>query len=216
MDVDQLLTSTRSARKTLDLDAAVDLGEVGECLRIGLHAANGTNNQSWRWIVVADADQRRRIADLYREGYESMTGGPISDSLPLDTDFGRLMSSTEWLVYHLADAPLFVIPCFEPYLPRHDGDQLFYDATLYGSIFPAVWNVQLALRSRGYGSCITTMHLLRAAEVAKVLDIPDTYIQGCLLPVARLTVASTRPTPRKPLADVTALDRWDGPRMGEK
>ena len=149
MDVDQLLTSTRSARKTLDLEAAVDLDEVGECLRIGLHAANGTNNQSWRWIVVADADRRRRIADLYREGYESMTGGPISESLPLDTDFGRLMSSTEWLVYHLADVPLFVIPCFEPYLPRHDGDQLFYDATLYGSIFPAVWNVQLALRSRG-------------------------------------------------------------------
>jgi nitroreductase len=121
------------------------------------------------------------------------------------------MSSTEWLVDHLADVPLLVVPCFEPYLPRRDGDQLFYDATLYGSIFPAVWNLQLALRARGYGSCITTLHLMRAKEVARVLGIPDTHVQGCLLPVGRLRVASTRPTPRKPLADVTAVDGWNGP-----
>jgi len=211
MDVDELLTSTRSARKTLDLEAAVDLDEVGDCLRVALHAANGTNNQSWRWIVVSDAEQRRRIAALYREAYESMTGGGrVSDAIPADTDFGRLMSSTEWLVDHLAEVPLYVIPCYEPYLPRSDGDQLFYDATLYGSIFPAVWNLQLALRARGYGSCITTLHLLRAKEVAALLGIPDRYVQGCLLPVGRLRVAGTRPTPRKTLAEVTALDRFDG------
>jgi nitroreductase len=210
-DVDLLLTSTRSARKTLDLEAPVDLGEVGDCLRVGLHAANGTNNQSWRWIVVADAEKRRRIAALYRESYESMTGGGrVSELIPPDTEFGRLMSSTEWLVDHLSEVPVFVIPCFEPYLPRQEGDQLFYDATLYGSIFPAVWNVQLALRSRGYGSCITTMHLLRANDVAALLGVPDSFVQGCLLPVARLRVVSARPTPRKPLAEVTAIDGWEG------
>jgi nitroreductase len=213
-DVDQLLATTRSARKTLDLETPVDLAEVAECLRIGLQAPNGTNNQSWRWIVVADAARRRRVAALYREAYESMTGGGrVSDLVPVDTEFGRLMSSTEWLVEHLGEVPLFVIPCFEPYLPRTEGDQLFYDATLYGSIFPAVWNFQLALRSRGYGSCITTLHLLRAAEVAAQLDIPDTHVQGCLLPVARLRVAGARPAARKPLDEVTALDRWDGPPL---
>jgi nitroreductase len=140
-------------------------------------------------------------------------GGRISDALPAETEFGRLMSSTEWLVDHLAEVPLFVIPCFEPYLPRHDGDQLFYDATLYGSVFPAVWSLQLALRARGYGSCITTLHLLRAAEVAEVLGIPDTFVQCCLLPVARLRSAGARPAPRKPLDEVAVLDRWDGPAI---
>lgn len=43
MDIDQLLSSTRSARRTLDLGAPVDLDEVGECLQLALHAANGTN-----------------------------------------------------------------------------------------------------------------------------------------------------------------------------
>ena len=54
MDIEYLLTATRSARKTLDLDAPVDLGDIRECLRIGLQAANGSNQQAWRWLVVAD------------------------------------------------------------------------------------------------------------------------------------------------------------------
>src|SRR5689334_24888255 len=130
MDIDTLLTTTRSARKTLDVDAPVDLAEIRECLEIGLQAPNGTNQQSWRWLVVTDAARRAEIAALYREGYLSMTGGFVADLMPPD-DFGRVMSSTEWLVEHLAEVPVFVIPCFEPYVPRTDGDQAFHDATLY-------------------------------------------------------------------------------------
>jgi nitroreductase len=213
MNIDQLLTSTRSARRTLDLDAPVDMGEVADCLQIALHAANGTNQQSWRWLVVSGAEPRRLVAAHYRAAYESMTGGRIADSLPAGSDFGRLMSSTEWLVDRLADVPLFVIPCYQPYLPSDGDDDVFATATLYGSIFPAVWNFQLALRSRGYGSCITTLHLRRAKEVGDVLGIPDAYVQGCLLPVARLRVATLRPSPRKALGEVTAVDGWDGPPL---
>ena len=36
MDIEHLLTATRSARKSLDLDAPVDTDDVRECLRIGL------------------------------------------------------------------------------------------------------------------------------------------------------------------------------------
>ena len=60
MDIEYLLTATRSARKTLDLDAPVDIADIRECLRIGLQAANGSNQQSWRWLVVADPALRER------------------------------------------------------------------------------------------------------------------------------------------------------------
>jgi nitroreductase len=140
-----------------------------------------------------------------------MTGGMIAEELPPD-DFGRLMASTEWLVEHLAAVPLFVIPCYEPYIPRSAGDESFATATLYGSIFPAVWNFQLALRTRGYGTCITTMHLLRERDVRGLLGIPETYVQGCLLPVARLRRGHRfGPAPRRPIDDVVAIDGWDRP-----
>jgi nitroreductase len=214
LDIDELLTTTRSARKTLDLEASVDMGEVADCVRIALQAPNGTNQQPWRWVVVTDADRRSLLGSLYREAYLSMTGGHfIGVDDPGDTEFGRLMSSTEWLVEHLGDVPVLVIPCYEPYLPRLDGDDQFFNATLYGSVFPAVWNFQLALRSRGYGTCITTLHLARARQVGEVLGIPESYVQGCLLPVARLRVDHTRAAPRKPVREVTAIDHWDGPGL---
>lgn len=213
MEIDYLLTSTPSARKSLDLDAQVDIEDIRECLRIGLQAANGSNAQSWRWLVVTDPVLRNRIAELYREAYLLRVGGQmLADLMPAGTPETRLMSSTEWLVENMAKVPLLVIPCYEPYLPRIDGDESFYQATLYGSIFPAAWNFQLALHTRGYGTCITTLHLHREEEVRDLLGIPQTYAQGCLLPVGRLRAGRTfRPARRRPLDEVVTRDGWDGP-----
>ena len=215
MDIDYLLTSTRSARKSLDLDAPIDLGDIRDCLRIALQAANGSNSQAWRWLVIADPELRKEVAKLYREAYLLRVGGQlVADLMPAGTPEHRLMSSTEWLVENMAKVPLLVIPCYQPYLPHIAGDESFQQATLYGSIFPAVWNFQLALHTRGYGTCVTTLHLHREEEVRRLLGIPETYVQGCLLPVGRLAPGyKFRPAVRRPVDEVAKLDRWDGPGL---
>ena len=212
MDTAQLLTATRSARKSLDLDAPIDLADITECLRIGLQAANGSNQQSWRWVVVTDPALRGQIAALYRAVYLEKVGGQlIAGFLPGGTPEARLMSSTEWLVEHLADVPALVIPCYEPTYPRQEGDESFYLATLYGSIFPAVWNFQLALHTRGYGTCITTLHLHREKEIGELLGIPESFVQGCLLPVGRLRQGHVfKPAPRRPIDEVVGVNGWEG------
>jgi nitroreductase len=212
MDIDYLLSSTRSVRKSLDLDTPVDLDEIRDCLRLGCQAANGTNMQTWRWVVVHDPELRAEVARLYRESYFESTGRTETKApgTHKDTPFGRIMASTEWLVDHLAEVPLHVIPCYEPYLPD-DGADSFGVATIYGSIFPAVWNFQLALHTRGYGTCITTLHLHKEREVGELLGIPDSYVQGCLLPVGRLRPGQTfQPAPRRPIEEVAVVDRFDG------
>jgi nitroreductase len=99
-------------------------------------------------------------------------------------------------------------------LPRIEGDESFHLATLYGSTFPAVWNFQLALHARGYGTCITTLHLHREEEVRELLGIPQTYVQGCLLPVGRLRAGHRfRPARQRPVDEVVAVDGWDGPPL---
>jgi len=211
MNTERLLTATRSARKSLDVTAPVDIEVIRDCLGIGLQAANGSNQQSWRWVIVTDKTLRERIAALYRETYLEKVGGQlIAGFLPSDSPESRLMSSTEWLVEHLAEVPIHVIPCYEPTYPRQDGDESFYLATLYGSIFPAVWNFQLALHTRGYGTCITTLHLHHERAVGKLLGIPDSYVQGCLLPVGRLRSGHEfRPAPRRPIDEVVAINGWE-------
>ncbi|MBW0018765.1 MAG: nitroreductase family protein [Mycobacterium sp.] len=215
MDTDYLLTATRSARMSLDLNTPIDPADIRDCLRIGLQAANGSNAQSWKWLVVTNPGLRNRLAELYREAYLLRVGGQLlSDLMPAGTPESRLLSSTEWLVENMAKVPLLVIPCYQPYLPRIDGDESFHRATLYGSLFPPVWNFQLALHTRGYGTCITTLHLHREDDVRQLLEIPEGYVQGCLLPVGRLRPGHTfRPAPRRPLDEVIALDRWDGPPL---
>jgi nitroreductase len=215
MDITHLLTATRSARKTLDLDAPVDLADIRDCLGIALQAANGSNQQAWRWLVISDPELRGKIAELYREAYLLRVGGQLlADLVPAGTPEGRLMSSTEWLVENMAKVPVLVIPCYQPYLPRIDGDESFHLATLYGSIFPPVWNFQLALHTRGYGTCVTTLHLHREDEVRQLLGIPPTYVQGCLLPVGRLRAGHTfRPAIRRPVDEVVAVDGWAGPPL---
>ncbi|MBE1546862.1 nitroreductase [Mycobacterium sp. OAS707] len=210
MDIDQLLTTTRSARKALNLAAPVALDEIRECLQIALHAPNGSNQQAWRWMVVTAPSLRARIAEIYRDTYLKKVGGQlVSGLMPAGTSEAKLMSSTEFLVENLHQVPVLVIPCYEPSYPRTDGDESFYLATLYGSMFPAVWNFQLALHSRGYGTCITTMHLEHEREVGELLGIPATFVQGCLLPVARLRTGHVfAPTPRRNLEEVIAVNEW--------
>jgi nitroreductase len=211
VDIDQLLTATRSARRSLDLDVPVDVDDIRECLRIGLHAPNGSNQQSWRWLVITARPLREKIAGLYRDAYLRKVGGQlIAGFMASGTPEAKLMASTEWLVENLARVPVLVIPCYEPTMPRADGDESFYLATLYGSIFPAVWNFQLALHTRGYGTCITTLHLHHEQAVRELLGIPESFVQGCLLPVGRLRNGSTlAPAPRREIDEVVGINGWE-------
>ncbi|NND66193.1 MAG: nitroreductase family protein, partial [Halioglobus sp.] len=60
-----VLTTTRSVRKRLDLGRPVQRPVVEECLEIALQAPNGSNLNSWRWVIVDDRDTINRIGELY-------------------------------------------------------------------------------------------------------------------------------------------------------
>src|SRR3712207_2564027 len=64
---DELLTTTRTVRKRLDLTRPVPLHLVRECLEIALQAPSGSNKQSWHWVVVTDPATRAAIGQIYRQ-----------------------------------------------------------------------------------------------------------------------------------------------------
>jgi nitroreductase len=79
---------------------------------------------------------------------------------------------------------------------------------LFGSIFPAVWSFQLALRARGLGSALTTLHLIHEQEAAELLGIPDDVMQVALLPVAYTKGTDFKRAARPPVSDITHWDTW--------
>jgi nitroreductase len=60
---DQLLTTTRSVRKRLDLTRDVPIDLVRECLEVALQAPSGSNKQGWHWMVITDENSRRVIGN---------------------------------------------------------------------------------------------------------------------------------------------------------
>jgi nitroreductase len=199
--VDRLLTTTRAVRKRLDLERPVPLEVVKECLELALQAPTGSNAQTWRWLVVTDPERRRQLGELYSNPPRRERPSAEPAVAPSDQQ-RRVIESASYLLEHIAQVPVLVVPCIL------DGGGA---AGWAPSIYPAVWSFLLALRSRGLGSVITTVHLFRAAEAADLLEVPEGYVQTCLLPVAYYTGDDFKPAHRRPLAEVSFLDRWGQP-----
>ena len=198
--VDKLLTTTRAVRKRLDFSRPVSLEVVQECLTIALQAPTGSNSQLWRWVVVTDPSLRNALAELYRSlpPREERT----EPELPPTAQQQRVLASAHFLMEHLHEAPVLVVPCI-----REVGGP----AGWAPSIYPAVWSFLLALRSRGLGSVITTAHLYHRHDAADLLGIPEGYAQACLLPIAYYTGTDFSPADRQPLERVCFLNRWGQP-----
>ncbi|MGH2748310.1 MAG: nitroreductase family protein [Actinomycetota bacterium] len=217
--VDHLLTTTRTVRRRLDLTRPVEPDLIRECLRLAVQAPTGSNRQGWRWVVVTDSGKRAAIADIYRRAIGAYLDVGRAALDPDDKQMVRVVESTDYLVEVLGDIPVHVIPCL---LDRPDdaGRMLAavgYDVEpwcnlgasgFYGSIWPAVWSLMLALRSRGLGSALTTMHLALENEVGELLGIPDTVTQVGLLPVAHYTGEDFKPARRRAPEEITYWDAW--------
>lgn len=204
--VDALLSTTRAVRKRLDFDKPVPDDVLLECLQLAVQAPTGSNRQGWRWLVVRDAEKKQALADIYnRAGGEYLRSqkGLVEEG----SQTGRVMDSAVFLAENLHRVPVMVIPMI---IGRVDGSTNSA-AGLFGSIIPAMWSFQLALRSRGLGSCYTTLHLGLEQEAAEVLGIPDHMSQAGLLPVAYTLGTDFKPAARGDVADITYLDSYKNP-----
>ena len=90
----------------------------------------------------------------------------------------RNLASGRHLLSVLEQIPVYITACLHG---RPSGDNAVLTG-FYGSVYPAVWSLQLALRSRGLGSTIVGYHLAEhEPDVARILGIPDDVTQVAML-----------------------------------
>jgi nitroreductase len=204
--VDALLSTTRAVRKRLDFDREVPDAVLLECLQLAVQAPTGSNRQGWRWMVVRDAAKKQALADIYNRAGGDYLRAAAAEADPA-TQTGRVMDSATFLAENMARVPVMVIPLIIGRLEEGTNSA----AGLFGSIIPAMWSFQLALRSRGLGSCYTTLHLRFEEEAAEVLGIPPHLTQAGLLPVGYTKGTDFKPAARPPVAEITYLDTYKNP-----
>lgn len=216
LSTDDLLSTTRAVRKRLDFDRPVEHEVLMECLDLALQAPSGSNAQGWHFVFVTDAEKRAAIAQLYRQAFSGYADSPMSaaamhadDPSMTDTQ-ARVMSSAQYLADNLHRAPVFFIPCIAGRFDGFSGEGAnVAQASSFGSIMPATWSFMLAARSRGLGTCWTTLHLMFERKVAEILGIPyDAITQVALSPVAYTQGADFKPAPRKPRDGILHIDGW--------
>ncbi len=221
--IDHVLSTTRAVRRRLDLDRPVPLDVVTECLEIALQAPTGFNLQNWRWLVITDPETRGDLAEVYRRALLPFLDAMEPDIAEDDDQTRRVAASSRYLLEHLDQVPVHVIPCTVLQVQQEHAQwqELAYDTDLwnmaassvYGEVWPAAWSFMLALRSRGLGSSLTMIHLAEEPAVAERLGIPEGVSQAGLIPVAYFAGDDFRSAARRPLSEIAFLDRWGQPLL---
>jgi nitroreductase len=197
---DQLLSTTRTVRKRLDLSRPVEPELLNECLDLAFQAPTGGNAQGWHFVLVTGADRKRAISELYRRSKRE------NDPSSTPPEHQRSMNSSAYLAQHLHEVPVLVVPCIEG---RVENAPLLQQAVTWGSILPATWSFMLAARARGLGTAWTSLHLAYEREAAAALEIPyEQVMQVALIPVAHTIGTEFKPGPRTRRDQRVHWDRW--------
>ncbi|HEX8895806.1 MAG TPA: nitroreductase family protein [Terriglobales bacterium] len=195
---------------------------IQRILEAAIRAPNAGNRQSWLFMVVVDADQRRRIGAIYYrvsqwvlQRYQHQ-GKPANQS---QAEYDRMMSGGVHLYEHMGDAPVLLVPCLRispvelPAAIPAEVRSAMTEAspwTAGASIYPAVQNIILACRALGLGTVLTTNHTIAENEVKQVLGLPAEVRTFALMPIG-YPERNFGPVRRRPLTEVAMIDRYGSP-----
>ena len=213
LSADEVLTTTRSVRRRLNLEKEVSPEILKECLNIALQAPTGSLRQDWHFVVSTDRDQCREVGTIYQEVWTKMvTDDYLNASASRQGDKGdqaswlNMMGSARHLAETFPEVPAIFVPCISG---RLEGADAMTQAVKWGSVIQAAWSFMLAARNRGLGTCWTTVHLQREEEVADILGIPFASVQQVALsPVAHTVGTSFKSGRRKPTAEFVHFNGW--------
>lgn len=204
MDVFEALYTTRAMRRVKEDSIPDDV--IKSIMDSAIRAPSGSNRQDWKFLVVTDKKTREELAEIYRETWDYYVKSFYNDSEDLGASslknkdeietVKRISNSASWLAENYHKVPLLVLA-----FSRNDPTG--------SSIYPAIWNLMLAARGHGVGTCLTTVMNFKTEDVYKVLNVPSdkgwtlnaTITAG--YPLGKWGVAA-----RKPVEEVTYLNKW--------
>lgn len=202
-DVFDIMTTTRSMRR-LKADPVPD-ELIEKILHAGLGAANGGNNQKWRFMVVKDPAIKQEVQKWYKKAFDDVVGPRYASSAPppgiTGEKYQRQHGAVEYLTEHYHEAPVWIVACMEEPRPNRSTG---------ASIYPAVQNMLLACRALGLGSTLTTRHTMFEKEVDAAFGLPPGVQSYAILPIG-WPMGKFGPTGRGKMSQFVFGDKYAEP-----
>jgi nitroreductase len=214
IDLFEAMRTCRAIRRLRPDPVADEL--LRKVLTAATWAASGGNRQPWRFVVVRDAERKRRLGELYLPVWQQFSGAYRAQQVALAPESRargeRMLDAADHLARHFHEAPVIVVVCVHiPELAITDAGLDRPSVVGGASIYPAVQNLMLACRAVGLGATLTTLLCLKEPEVRALLGIPLGWATCAHLPVGHPAGKGHGPLSRKPVEKVTYLDRWEQP-----
>jgi nitroreductase len=207
-DLFEIMHTTRAMRRLKPDPVPDEL--IRKILQAGVSAANGGNNQRWRFLVIKDRKIKEQVQVYYKRAFDEVVGPRYRNSPPPPgvnrEQYMRQHAAVAYLTDHFHEAPVWIVACLEEGTAaptRSSG----------ASIYPAVQNMLLAARALGLGATLTTRHLQFEEETEAALGLPPGVHSYAILPIG-YPMGRFGPVGRGPLADIVYEDRWGTPYPG--
>lgn len=202
MPLVEAMETQRAIRRLLP--DPVDDETILRCLELATKAPSGSNLQSYEFVVVRDPDVKHQLARLNRQAWSVYRRVSACSQRARTEPARKAIAAVQWQADHFEEVPVVVVACARgvrlPFLP-------LLDASLYGSVFPAVQNLLLAARAIGLGATLTTLPLWSSTLARRTLGL-----SWKLTPVAVVPLGWPRggygPTTRRPVEECVHLDRY--------
>lgn len=215
MDLFEALATTRSVRRFTGEPVTDE--EILTCLRAAVQAPSGGNIQPWQFVVVTDAEPRRRIGDVYRRSYDRYEPALLKAKPPFRSEqekasFERMLAASRHLAEHIGEAPALVLVLMPTISMTLQDERGTLDVgTPFASVYPAVQNFMLAARGLGIGTTLTTVYRIHQQEVREICGIPERYEIVALIPMGR-PAKPFRVGRRRPVEQVTHWQKFGNRR----
>ncbi|MGV0624634.1 nitroreductase family protein [Mycolicibacter minnesotensis] len=204
MPLAEAMRSQRAIRK-LHFEP-VDEGLLREVLSLALKAPTSSNSQDWAFVVVNDAEQKRRLVRDYQRAFKLF--GWFARRAAPDEPTRRQLRVSDWQREHYHQMPTLVVACYRRTLQhRPVGRPLLRVTSFYGSVYPAVQNLLLACRAVGLGASLQTLPLWLVRSTRRVLELPPEMVPVCIIPIGWAR-GRYGPTQRPPIEEVVHIDRF--------
>ncbi len=208
-DVFEIMHTCRAMRRLKPDPVPEDL--LVKLVDAAIHAPSSSNAQNWRFVIVREPEQKRRIAQLWRSGaawYRDTIGAAAHRPGEDAAQRVRSQRALQYMLDHIEDVPALVFIAIQKDAviasalasPRTITAALRHlgaagtarlltgagNATstgIHATAYPAAQNLLLAARALGLGAVLTTPHLFHPGQYERVLGLPSDVTLTCCIPV---------------------------------